>query len=115
MTKETPILSGINDDLLEKYVGQGSGSILEEELFGSYLSSFCQRNVFPFVAGEALIGVGVEELLDLRELLVRKKKIADRESGLSAIIFKMKHDPQMGRIAYVRLLPGSMKKRDQPS
>ena len=106
------ILCGINDDLLEKYVEKGPGSISEEELLGSYLSSFSQRNVFPFVAGAALIGEGVEELLDLIELLARKKKTENRENGLSAVIFKMKHDPQMGRVAYARLFSGSMKNRD---
>ena len=106
------ILCGINDDLLEKYVEKGPGSISEEELLGSYLSSFSQRNVFPFVAGAALIGEGVEELLDLIELLARKKKKVDKECGLSAVIFKMKHDPQMGRVAYARLFSGSMKNRD---
>ena len=106
------ILCGINDDLLEKYVEKGPGSISEEELFESYMSSFSQRNVFPFVAGAALIGEGVEELLDLIELLARKKKKVDTECGLSAVIFKMKHDPQMGRVAYARLFSGSMKNRD---
>ena len=106
------ILCGINDDLLEKYVEKGPGSISEEELLGSYLSSFSQRNVFPFVAGAALIGEGVEELLDLIELLACKKKKVDTECGLSAVIFKMKHDPQMGRVAYARLFSGSMKNRD---
>ena len=106
------ILCGINDDLLEKYVEKGPGSISEEELFESYMSSFSQRNVFPFVAGAALIGEGVEELLDLIELLACKKKKVDTECGLSAVIFKMKHDPQMGRVAYARLFSGSMKNRD---
>lgn len=106
------ILCGINDDLLEKYVEKGPGAISEEELFESYLSSFSQRNVFPFVAGAALIGEGVEELLDLIELLACKKKKVDTECGLSAVIFKMKHDPQMGRVAYARLFSGSMKNRD---
>lgn len=108
----TEVLCGVNDDLLEKYVEQGPGSISEEELLESYESSFSQRKVFPFVAGAALIGEGVEEFLDLIELLAHKKKIVDRGSGLSAVIFKMKHDPQMGRVAYARLFSGSIKNRD---
>ena len=108
----TEILSGVNDDLLEKYVEQGPGSISEEDLLESYVSSFSRSDVFPFVDGAALIGEGVEELLDLIELLARKKKTENRENGLSAVIFKMKHDPQVGRVAYVRLFSGSMKNRD---
>lgn len=111
-TLTTEILCGVNDDLLEKYVEQGPGSISEEELFESYVSSFFRRKVFPFVAGAALIGEGVNEFLDLIELLARKKKTGNIETGLSAVIFKMKHDPQMGRVAYARLFSGSMKNRD---
>ncbi len=112
--KETmaEILSGINDKLLEKYVEQGLGSISEEELLEAYVSSFYQRDVFPFVAGAALIGEGVEELLNLIGFLARKRKIDDEEGGLSAVIFKLKHDPQMGRVAYARLFSGSIKNRD---
>lgn len=108
----TEVLCGVNDDLLEKYVELGLGAISKEELFESYVSSFSQRKVFPFVAGAALIGEGVEELLDLIELLAGIPKIGDVKSGLSAVIFNMKHDPQMGRVAYARLFSGSIKNRD---
>lgn len=105
-------LTGTNDDLLEKYVEQGIESISEKELFEVYVSSFYKRDVFPFVAGTALVGEGVEELLDLIELLAHKRKIDDKEGGLSAVIFKLKHDPRMGRVVYARLFSGSIKNRD---
>lgn len=108
----TDILCYVNDDLLEKYVEQGPGAISEEELSKAYVSSFCKRDIFPFVAGAALIGEGVEELLNLIELLACKRKIGDKENGLSAVIFKLDHDPMMGRVAYTRLFSGSIKNRD---
>lgn len=108
----TDILCDVNDALLEKYIEQGPGLITEEELFEAYASSFCHRDIFPFVAGAALIGEGVEELLNLAELLACNRKIDDKEEGLSAVIFKLDHDPMMGRVAYARLFSGSIKNRD---
>ncbi|MDD4160601.1 MAG: GTP-binding protein, partial [Synergistaceae bacterium] len=108
----TEKLCCVNDRLLEKYIEQGLRAITEEELLEAYAESFSKGDISPFVAGAALVGDGVEEFLDLIEFLARRRKISEKEDGLSAVIFNMKHDPQMGRVAYARLFSGCIKNRD---
>ena len=100
-----------DDSLLEKYLDCGPCSISDEELYNSLGDAFYSRMTVPCVAGSALKGEGVSELLDFIVLLARNEESCT-EAKLSGIIFKLEHDPVLGRVAYVRLYSGSLKNRD---
>ncbi len=106
------VLSATNDCLIEKYVEQGAGSICEKEIMEAYTEAFYKGEVFPCLSGAALSGEGAEYLLDLTALLARHKTKNVIENELSAVIFRLEHDSQMGRAAYVRIFSGCIKNRD---
>ena len=56
------------------------------------------------------MGVGIEELLD-GILQFLPDASAQETEELSGIVFKVEHDPEMGKAAYVRLFGGSLRNR----
>ena len=99
-----------DDALLEKYLEQGPESFSDEEFHAAFVRAFYERKIFPCVAGSALKGEGVRELLDLISQLARDE---DRSGGeLAGVIFKLEHDPALGRVAHVRLYSGLLRNRD---
>jgi len=100
-----------DDSLLEKYIDHGSCSISDEELYCTLHGIFYSRSAFPCLSGSALKGEGIVSLLDV---IVRLAKDDESRPGdkLSGIIFKLEHDPVLGRVSYVRLYSGSLKNRD---
>ena len=105
------ILCGSNDILLEKYLEYGIDSVDRDNLLEFYSKSFWKREICPYVTGSALLGEGVGQLLDLILTLAVSKK--DEEEGdFSAVIFRLRQDSLLGRVAYARLFSGTLKNRD---
>lgn len=65
----------------------------------------------PYLTGSALLGQGIRELLDLI-ILTARPPAGDPDGPVAASVFKVEHDPRLGRIAYVRLYSGRLKNRD---
>lgn len=97
-----------DDELLEKYL-EGE-KVSQKELDDSIRRSVAQLNMFPVIWGSALKGVGVDRLMDC--ICDYASPAPVLEGGPSGVIFKVEHDPVMGRIAHVRLYSGSLKSRD---
>ena len=81
-----------------------------QELASLLLECFYSKKLIPYVTGAALKGEGVAELLNLLAALA---PFADEEEGpLSGVVFKVEHNPTLGRVAHVRLFSGELKNRD---
>lgn len=67
--------------------------------------------VFPVLFGAALDGIGVEAVL---EAIVRYLPAAsgDEKAPLSALVYKVIHDPAFGRVCFTRLFQGRLVPRD---
>src|SRR5690606_33344412 len=66
--------------------------------------------LFPILGGSALHNAGVRPLLDavISHLPPPKVNTGD---ALSALVFKVQREPQMGRMAFVRLYGGRIESR----
>lgn len=102
-------LAEYDDAALEKYFDEGAGAFGDDELDTLLRDSFYARKLIPALCGAELKGEGVEPLL---ELLARLSKAQDAAGPLSGVVFKVEHNPSLGRVAHLRLFSGTLKNRD---
>ncbi len=83
----------------------------EKKLNKAILEIVKERKAIPVLCGSASLGIGIDEIL---KTITKYFPRADEKSvnELSAYIFKIEHDRDIGKIAYVRLFGGEIKNRD---
>lgn len=115
-------IAELDDSLLEKYLE--GGELTEEELRKGLHDASLARRFIPVLAGSALLGVGVEALLDSIILTLPDPKERaniypikginpkdgtevtrkpSEEEPLAAYVFKTSVDPFAGKISYIRV------------
>ncbi|WP_085828953.1 GTP-binding protein [Clostridium massiliodielmoense] len=99
----------INEEVLEKYL---EGEEITREFFIDQLKkSVYEGEVFPVLFGSAINGIGIKELLDCIEGILPYSSGNDDEE-FSGVVYKIKYDDKIGKLAYVRVLNGKVKVRD---
>ena len=67
--------------------------------------------LFPLVYGAAALGVGIDDLIDaVAQYFPRQKESS--ASPFSAIVYKIEHDPGLGKVAHVRVFDGAVRNKD---
>ncbi|GAA0720998.1 tetracycline resistance ribosomal protection protein [Clostridium malenominatum] len=105
----TEALAEKDEFLLEKYLEgeEISSELLEERL--ALLIKEC--SIYPVISGAVIKGIGVTEVLDLLVKFI--PSLEDyKEDELSAIVFKVKRNKNLGKLAYLRLYGGEIQSRD---
>jgi elongation factor G len=118
-----------DDGLLEKVVG--GAELSEEEIHEGLRKATIKGIIVPVLAGAALRNVGVQQVLDA---VVRylpspvdvpavvgtnpytekeEKRGADDDEPLAALAFKIATDSYVGRLTYLRIYSGTLKKGAQ--
>lgn len=87
------------------------GSLSEERISNSFAGCVFRKEIVPVLYGSAKLGIGVNELLDAvyNYLPDASRKETDH---LSAYVYKIEHDAQMGKVAHVRMFGGELSARD---
>jgi len=104
-----PVLSENDEKLAERY-------LMDEPVSGEELQTALARQfraglVLPALRGAALRGEGVDELLTAVTELAPAAG-GDPAGPVAGLVFKVEHDPTLGRAAYVRLYSGRLRNRD---
>ncbi len=102
------LLSDGDEDLMEAYLTDGTVS--EAMLQTALQQGVSEGRVMPVLYGSALCGVGIHELLDFLVTYLQPKEAAS--DVLSGVIYKITHDPVMGKLAHVRMYGGVIRNRD---
>jgi ribosomal protection tetracycline resistance protein len=100
-----------DDDLLEKYL-EGE-KLKTDDVLSSFKMSCRTVKLYPVLLGIAKTGIGIKELLSAIIQYLPPPEIKKVSSDLSARVFKIQHNPILGRLAFVRIFSGSIKPRDQ--
>ncbi|OYT10480.1 MAG: hypothetical protein B6I18_08835, partial [Bacteroidetes bacterium 4572_112] len=96
-------VANVNDDLLDKYL-QGE-EFSSEYLFKAYNQGVNNMDLFPVLFSVAKTGLGIPYILDeLISLFANEKQ---RDGELSAVVFKLEHHKDYGKLAYLRVFDGS--------
>lgn len=104
-------LANFDDSLLEAYI---AGEISPREALDEKLAELCAScELTPVLCGAAAKGIGVEYLIDAVVKYLPSAE-TDRES-LSAVVYRIEHESDMGALAHVRLYGGELKSRDDLS
>ncbi|WP_240040950.1 GTP-binding protein [Paenibacillus ginsengarvi] len=98
-----------DEELLERYIEKGD--LTTAELLLPIKQGIYRSELFPVLFGASNRGIGIPELMEaiLRWL---PGPLGDSAAPVAGIIFKLERDPDMGRIAYVRLYNGTLRNRD---
>ncbi|WP_127587914.1 GTP-binding protein [Paenibacillus koleovorans] len=97
------------EELLGRYIEKGY--LTTAELLPPIKDGIVRSELFPVLFGASSRGIGISELMDaiLRWLPGPR---GDSAAPVAGIIFKLERDPDMGRIAYMRLYNGTLHNRD---
>lgn len=98
----------LDEAFLDAYL---DGSATEAAAWALVTEKVKQAAVYPILCGSALQDLGVRELLEACVQLL-PVQCGGAERPLSGIVFKVEHQPSIGKIAYVRLFGGRLKNRD---
>jgi ribosomal protection tetracycline resistance protein len=101
-------LADIDEEVLNKYLDESE--FAEDYLFERLKRYIAQCILFPLMCGVAKNGVGVEFLLDAIVDFLPPAKSTNTE--LSALVYKIEHEPAYGRLAHIRLFGGELRNRD---
>jgi elongation factor G len=115
-----------SEELMEKYLD--SGELDEEEVVAAIRKACIEDQLVPAICGSAFKNKGVQYLLDSvtrylpspldipaavgfdpRKDGKQISRKADKLEALSALAFKIAHDPFVGMITYLRIYSGEMK------
>ena len=99
-------IAACRDEWMEKFF---EGATPECNELESYIQETIRKQeIFPILAGSALMGKGVSDLLSF---IQKYASACEIEDTLSGIVYRITHDKLMGKIAYVRLYGGKLVNR----
>ena len=114
-------------NIMHKFVG-GDGKITEEELINAVRTLTISGKIVPVLCGSSLKNKGVQFLLDAiveylpspidihaiagtdPETNEKIQRVADEEAPVAALAFKIQTDPFVGRLTYIRVYSGTIKR-----
>ncbi|WP_329125876.1 translation factor GTPase family protein [Streptomyces sp. NBC_01465] len=106
----TDLLTTYDDDLLAAYV-HDEKAVTHARLHEALAAQTRRAQVHPVFFGSAITGAGMAELTaGIRELLPAAS--GDPDGPVSGTVFKVERGPAGEKIAYVRMLSGSVRVRD---
>ncbi|WP_322168890.1 translation factor GTPase family protein [Acutalibacter caecimuris] len=105
--QEGAVLAAGDETLVERFLAEGA---LPEEALWEALSTCVGRGaLYPAVCGASKYGLGVGDLLDaVCRLLPQPAPLGEE---LCARVYKVDHDPVLGKAAYLRLFAGELHNR----
>ena len=98
-----------DDALLERFLNEEP--ISRAEIEKVIAACTARRELFPILCGVAKNMIGTEELLGKIVAWFPDANVDDSRPP-SGVVFKLDHDPKLGRIAGVRLYAGRLQNRD---
>ncbi|MFF7203579.1 GTP-binding protein [Streptomyces sp. NPDC008141] len=110
-TRLVDLLSGQDDVLLAAYV-RDETAVSYDLLRTELAAQTARAQVHPVFFGSAITGAGVDALIaGVRELLPAGE--GDGDGPVSGTVFKVERGPAGEKIAYVRMLSGTVRTRDR--
>ncbi|RKJ38771.1 GTP-binding protein [Acutalibacter sp. 1XD8-33] len=104
--EEAAVLASGDEVLLERLL---SGEACDSRLWECLKDRVSRGELYPAVCGASKFGLGVPELLDGICRLLKEAEPLGEE--LCARVYKVEHDPALGKAAYVRLFAGEIRNR----
>jgi len=104
----TEEMAGRDETLFDTYL---KGNATNDEAYKLARKLVGEGLLHPVLCGSAMHDIGIKELLNSIEDFIPSSS-GNPESQLAGIVFKVEHDPIMGKIAHTRLYSGTLRNRD---
>ncbi len=103
-------LAAVDDIFMERYLEGEAFS--RKEILKNTTAQAQNNNVVPILAAVAKNNIGTTELLDAITDIIPTAKATLPDNDLAATVFKVEHDPVLGRLAHIRIFSGSITAKD---
>ena len=104
------LIAETDDEILDKYF---SGEELDAQDIQKGLTIGIQRgDIIPVICGSTLNNIGTIEILDTVSKYLEPKYL-DKDSTFKGFVFKTVVDPFIGKISYLKVTQGEIKKDDE--
>ena len=104
------LIAETDDEILDKYF---SGEELDAQDIQKGLTIGIQRgDIIPVICGSTLNNIGTIEILDTVSKYLEPKYL-DKDSTFKGFVFKTVVDPFIGKISYLKVTQGEIKKEDE--
>ncbi|GEK33573.1 elongation factor G [Kurthia sibirica] len=100
--------AALNDETMEAYFSEAFD---DQQWYDCMSKSFMASDYFPISFGAALKNEGITEFLQVLSQLLRP--VFPQQEQLQAIIYKIRHDEQQQKIAFIKILQGKITVRDK--
>lgn len=123
----------INEEIMGRYLEEGEGGLTPEQIHDAFEACLREQHLIPIAFTSAKAYVGVRKLLDLFEKLAPSpleanpppffkgqgaqaqpvRAVPDPQAHVLADVFKIIHDPYVGKVAVFRVYQGTIRKDTQ--
>jgi len=98
-----------DDEIMLKYIEEDPFPL--EKLKFKLKILIHAADVYPIIYGSAINGIGIKQLLAMIKNYLPEPSM-DADSPLAGLVYKIDHDPNLGKMAHLRLYGGTIKNRD---
>lgn len=103
-------LADFDDDILEAFLN--GKNISKDKSNAVYIENTKSAKLFPLLFSVAKESLGIEELLNEIVEIFSKEEL-NQDDSLSAIVYKISHYPQLGKVTHLKILSGNLQKRQE--
>ncbi len=96
-----------DDEVLDKYFN--GEELTPEEIQKGIIIGIQSGDIIPVICGSTINNIGSEEILQTVGSYIQPKAI-EKENPLKALVFKTMVDPFIGKMSYIKVVEGQMKK-----
>lgn len=96
-----------DDEVLDKYFN--GEELTPEEIQKGIIIGIQSGDIIPVICGSTINNIGSEEILKTIGSYI-KPKFTEKEKSLKGLVFKTMVDPFIGKMSYIKIVEGQMKK-----
>lgn len=96
-----------DDEVLDKYFN--GEELTPQEIQKGIIIGIQSGDIIPVICGSTINNIGSQEILKTIGSYIQPKAI-EKENPLRALVFKTMVDPFMGKLSYIKIVEGKMKK-----
>lgn len=96
-----------DDEVLDKYFN--GEELTPEEIQKGIIIGIQSGDIIPVICGSTINNIGSEEILQTIGSYIQPKAI-EKENTLRGLVFKTMVDPFMGKLSYIKVVEGQIKK-----
>ena len=96
-----------DDEVLDKYFN--GEELTPEEIQKGIIIGIQSGDIIPVICGSTINNIGSEEILQTIDSYIQPKHV-EKDKSLRALVFKTIVDPFIGKMSYIKIVEGQMKR-----